>query len=419
MFKFLHTADIHLDSPLRGLENYEDAPVEQIRQATRRAFDNLIELALEEAVHFMLIAGDLYDGDWKDYNTGLYFIERMSRLRKAGIKVFLVSGNHDAASQITRTLQLPDNVTQFSGKSPETEIIEDLQVAIHGQSYKHRVVEENLAQGFSTKQEDCFNIGLLHTSLNGREGHEPYAPCSRADLTSKGYDYWALGHVHQRETVLEDPWIIFPGNIQGRHIRESGSKSAALVTVEDGNLIELEHREVDVLRWSLCQVDITRCSHIEEINLLVRQAFVDEQSRSEGRTLAVRLVITGTSSFHSTLREEGAERTRAFREIAVGLGELWLEKVVFETQPDMDIDLQTGSGTPFEDLLKAVTELNLTPDSILKLVPEISDLKSKLPSEALQEDTIYLSDEPGAIAELATEVKELLIASLLKQGGVE
>ncbi len=419
MFKFLHTADIHIDSPLRGLESYEDAPVEQIRQATRRAFDNLIDLAIEEQVSFILIAGDLYDGEWKDYHTGLFFIDRMSRLRKAGIRAFLVSGNHDAASQITRTLQLPDNVKQFPNNKPGTDIIENINVAIHGQSYKQRVVDDNLAAEFPKRREGCFNIGLLHTSLNGREGHEPYAPCSKDDLLSKGYDYWALGHVHQFEIVSKNPRIVFPGNIQGRHIKETGAKSAILVSVEDGNIIDIEQREVNVLLWAECQVDITGCSNIEDIDLLVRQTLVDKQNQAGGKILAVRLVITGTSPFHSKMREEGTERIRNFREIAVGLGDIWLEKVKFETRSDTSFEIPTGSGSPFDGLLKAVADLDLTPDSVLRLAPDISDLKSKLPVEVLQDDAIYLSDRPEATIELADEVKELLITSLLKQGRPE
>jgi exonuclease SbcD len=120
MFTFIHTADIHLDSPLRGLEVHDDAPVAEIRGATRRAFDALIDLAIDEAAAFIVIAGDLYDGDWKDYNTGLYFAGRMGRLARAGIRVFLVAGNHDAASQITKAIPWPDNVHVFSSRKPES-----------------------------------------------------------------------------------------------------------------------------------------------------------------------------------------------------------------------------------------------------------------------------------------------------------
>src|SRR6185437_649372 len=117
---FLHAADIHLDSPLKGLERYENAPVGRIRGATRRAFTRLIDLAVEKAVDFVLIAGDLYDGDWRDYNTGLYLVRQLGRLRDANINVYAIAGNHDAANKMTRSLRLPDNVRLLSHEQPQT-----------------------------------------------------------------------------------------------------------------------------------------------------------------------------------------------------------------------------------------------------------------------------------------------------------
>ncbi len=229
--------------------------MEQIRLAARRAFDNLVQLAIDEQVAFVLLAGDLYDGDWKDYNTGIYFVNRMGRLREAGIPVIMVSGNHDAASQITRSLKLPDNVTLFPHRSVGTLHLDHLGVAIHGQSFSARSVMDDLVRNYPQGDPLLFNIGLLHTSLNGRPGHEPYAPCTLDALRSKGYQYWALGHIHQREEICRDPWVVFSGNIQGRHIRETGPKGCTLVSVDEGRVISVEERELDVLRWEVCRVD--------------------------------------------------------------------------------------------------------------------------------------------------------------------
>ena len=178
MFKFIHTADIHLDSPLRGLEAHEGAPVEEIRGATRRAFTSMVDLALQEPVDFILIAGDVFDGDWKDYNTGLYFIKQVRRLSETRIQVFIISGNHDAAGKMTRTLPYPDNVHVLSSRKPETQIIEDLKVAVHGQSFSKVAITDNLALDYPDPVPGHFNIGLLHTCGGGREGHAPYAPCT-------------------------------------------------------------------------------------------------------------------------------------------------------------------------------------------------------------------------------------------------
>lgn len=417
MVKFIHTADIHLDSPLKGLETHEDAPVDEIRGATRRAFDNLIDLTIEENVDFILISGDLYDGNWKDYNTGLFFASRMGRLSKAGIKVFIVSGNHDAASQITRAMPLPENVTLFSPRKPKSVKLENLGVIIHGQSYSFRVMTENLASQYPRNDSGYFNIGLLHTSLTGREGHEDYAPCSLDDLNSKGYEYWALGHVHKREVVSQDPWIVFPGNIQGRHIRETGPKGATLVTVEDGQIIEVEERELDVLRWAVCRLDMSQCETSDGVYDAVRQAFEQELDNADGRTLAIRLILTGKCPLHTQLLDHTAQWTEEFRGIAAELGNVWLEKVKFQTSRKVSIEEIFGQGTPIAGLLQSIQNIELNGDTLLKQVPELSALKSKLPAEIHNSNEPFLDSSPDKIAELRTEVQEFLIAKLLQHGG--
>ncbi|MCP4116958.1 MAG: DNA repair exonuclease [Desulfobacteraceae bacterium] len=415
MVKFIHTADIHLDSPLKGLEAHEDAPVEEIRGATRRAFDNLIDLALGEEVDFILIAGDLYDGDWKDYNTGLFFAARMGRLAKAGIKVFIVSGNHDAASQITRAMPLPDNVTLFSPRKPQSVKLDDLGVIIHGQSYSFRAVTENLALQYPRNDAGYFNIGLLHTSLTGREGHEDYAPCTLDELKSKGYDYWGLGHVHRREIVSEDPWIVFPGNLQGRHIKETGAKGATLVTVEEGRIVGVEARELDVLRWAGCRVDLSECETVDSVYDAVRQGIEQELDRAGGKTLALRLVLTGKCPVHAQLLDRTARWTEEFRGIAVGFGEVWLEKVKFQTSRKVETGEIFGGDTPIAGLLESIQGLELDGDRLLELVPELASLKSKLPAE-IHGDEAFL-DPSDNLAYLRYEVRELLVAKLLQHGG--
>jgi len=202
-FTFIHAADIHLDSPLLGLSAYEGAPVEMLRDAPRAAFRNLVDEAINEHIDFMVISGDLYDGDWPDFNTGLFFAQEMGRLNREDIPVFIVHGNHDAESKLTKTLSMPDNVTIFSSRKAETYYLKSLDVALHGQSFRTAKIEENLALNYPTAASDCFNIGVLHTAVEGHAAHAHYAPCSLSDLVDKGYDYWALGHVHVHEHNTE------------------------------------------------------------------------------------------------------------------------------------------------------------------------------------------------------------------------
>ena len=413
--RFLHAADIHLDSPLLGLERYEGAPVEEIRSATRRAFDNLIELATEEEVDFVLLVGDLYDGDWKDYNTGLYFVERMGRLREAGIRVFIVAGNHDAASQITRHLRLPDNVTLFSTRKPQQVVLEDLNVGICGQGFATRAVTDDLSEAYPQGDPQLFNIGLLHTCLDGKPGHEPYAPCSVDGLRSKGYQYWALGHVHKREEVSQDPWIVFPGNIQGRHIRESGPKGCTLVTVENQEIAEVEHRDLDVMRWSLCELDVSASETMDDIYEQVREGLQSALDAAEGRPVAARLILQGACSAHSTLHADRERWTQEYRALATGLSGagIWLEKVSIKTRPSVSFDEALERDDALSGLLRAIRDMELDASALDDLTDDISALRQKLPAELLGGDDPYDPTKPETLKESLEDIKELLVNRLL------
>lgn len=419
MLKFLHAADVHLDSPLRGLERYDGAPAEEIRSATRRAFENLVALAIEEEVAFVLLAGDLYDGDWKDYNTGLFFSQQMARLQEAEIRVFLLAGNHDAASQITKVLRAPANVKVFSTKRPETEILADLGVAVHGQGFAHAAVSEDLAAGYPEPVPHLFNIGLLHTSLDGRPGHASYAPCTVDGLRSRGYQYWALGHVHEREVVDSDPWIVFPGNVQGRHARETGAKGATLVTVDDRHAVRLEHRDLDVFRWAVCAVDLTETAGSGEALDRVRTALDGELGRSDGRPLAVRLRLEGACPVHADLAGASDHWVEEFRSVAnsFGEGKLWIEKVLFRTRPAADLQSAFHREDALGGLLRTVRDLEAGDEDLAELAAGFAELRTKLPAELFSglsgEIEALDPTDPERLRGLLGEVKDLLLARLL------
>ena len=411
MFTFLHAADIHLDSPLKGLEEYQDAPLEQIRLAARRALDNLVQLALDENVAFVLLAGDLYDGEWKDFNTGLFFASRMGRLHDAGIPVIMVSGNHDAASQITRLLKLPENVTLLPHRHAGTHLLDHYEVAIHGQSFSARSVMDDLVCDFPQADPALFNIGLLHTSLNGRAGHEPYAPCTLDALKSKGYHYWALGHIHQREEICRDPWVVYPGNIQGRHIRETGPKGCTLVSVDEGRVMTVEPRELDVLRWAVCRVVPAGCDSLESLSDLVRDRFEEERAKTDGRPLAVRLIVDGITPLHGQLHERALQWSEEIRAVAAMLGDVWIEKVVIKSRKRDASTKNFTDESPLRALLKAVESSQFEESSLVSLLPEFEKLRSKLPSDLLADGDPFRPDADDLSA-LREEVKELLTGKM-------
>jgi len=339
----------------------------------------------------------------------------MGRLDRAGIRVFIVLGNHDAASRITKTMPLPDNVTLLSSLKPQTVLLDDLGVAIHGQSYQSRVVTENIVAQYPRKDPNYFNIGLLHTALTGRAGHEPYAPCTVDDLLAKGYDYWALGHIHLREVVSAEPLIIFPGNIQGRHIRETGGKGATLVTIEDGHITAAEPKELDVLRWAVCRVDLAGCETSEAVYEQVRSAMAEEQNAADGRTLALRLHLQGGCPLHAELHARSARWVEEFRGIAAALGDVWLEKVKFDTTRKTSLEEIVGEDTPLAGLLQTVEELEFGDAALTGLVPDLANLKTKLPAELLDADSM-LESRPAQLDELRGMVKEFLVARLIRHG---
>jgi DNA repair exonuclease SbcCD nuclease subunit len=331
--KLVHAADIHLDSPLIGLSRYEGAPVERIREATRRAFVGLVELCLQQNAELLLLAGDLYDGSWKDYSTGLFFAAEMSRLREAGVQVVWIRGNHDAASQITQRLKLPDNVRELSFKKPDSALYEDLGLAVHGQGFASREVVDNIALAYQDPLPGLVNIGLLHTSVSGREGHEPYAPCRLEELVHKGYDYWALGHVHAREVLSSDPFVVFSGNLQGRHARETGEKGATLIEIDAGRVASAKPVICDVVRWAVCHVDISDCERADDVLEAVRCEIERQIERAEDRLLAARVVIEGSTRAHVALGDDPERWLHDVRAVATdaAYGDVWIEKVVFKT----------------------------------------------------------------------------------------
>jgi exonuclease SbcD len=417
--KFIHAADIHLDSPMLGLERYDGAPVEEVRAATRRALQNLVELAVNERVDFVLIAGDLYDGDWKDYNTGLFFVTQMIKLRESGIKVVIVAGNHDAASQITKNLRVPDNVKILSAQKPESIILKSAGVAIHGQGFSTRAVTENLAVQYPKAQSGLFNIGLLHTCLDGREGHELYAPCSLDELLSRGYEYWALGHVHTRETIHQEPWVVFPGNSQGRNVREAGAKGCMLVSVEDDTVTDVEFRSLDVFRWSFADVDITGLTEIDGILDVLDKTLKQEVQINDNMLVALRIRLHGPSRLHGRILAKPEYLKNEIRGCAAdaGNGNLWVEKICIDTTGMSDPEALMMRDDALGGLLRSIDDLQYDEKALEGMFAEFGDLFRKLPHEYLDDSEAIHPEHKDTLSRVVEDVRHMLLNRILSSGG--
>jgi DNA repair protein SbcD/Mre11 len=410
-FRFVHAADLHIDSPLKGLAARDESIAAQFAAASRRAFRSLITRTIDERAAFLIIAGDVFDGDWRDYSTGLLFAREIARLGRAGIPTYVVRGNHDAESQITRRLDEQPRLHVFDARRAGSFEIPDIGVALHGRSFGSAAETESLVRSYPAARPGCFNIGVLHTSLDGREGHDPYAPTSVAELTARGYDYWALGHVHAYEEVARDPWIVFPGNLQGRDVGETGPKGAVLVDVgDDLRVTRVERLILDEARWLAPVVDLSGLDNRDAAMERVRRALAADISSADGRALAVRVTLVGTTALHRTLAADPAELAASVENAALGLSDaIWIERVVLATC------MTAAPARPATDGLADVVALldDIMADSLAvkeRLAEALRPLTGKLPAAALTD----LGDHDDLIA----EARDLLLGRLTADGGV-
>ena len=413
--KFIHAADIHLDSPLHGLSAYPDAPAAQLRNASREALRQLVDRAIEEEVAFLVIAGDLYDGDWKDHNTGIFFGQQMGRLRKAGIRAFVLGGNHDAESEMTKKLTLPDNVTVFGHRKPETFRLPEFDVALHGQSFKDKAVVDNLAVGYPDPVPGYYNIGVLHTALEGYAAHANYAPCTLAELHAKGYDYWALGHVHEFQQWTGPSTVVFPGNLQGRHIRETGRRGAVLVTVEQGNT-QVERLYLDVLRWEAVSVDASDCLSVADLSRKIGQSLEALLTVDGHVPRAVRVTVTGRTPAHGLFFGRAPQlRAEVLNQIGIiGNERLWLEKVRLATSA---ADRQPGESEPLEaleDLKQILADAAHDPDFLALLERDLKPFVGKVRSDVKEEVPLLAMARAGEFTALVEQVGPALLARLAR-----
>ncbi|MEZ4233372.1 MAG: metallophosphoesterase family protein [Polyangiaceae bacterium] len=409
--KIIHAADIHLDSPMLGLERYEGAPVDLLRGATRRAFSRLIDWCLEERASLLLLAGDLFDGEWKDYGTGLFFLTELGRLAECGTQVVMVRGNHDAQSVLTKQLGLPAHVRELPTAHPGTLLFDELGVAVHGQGFPERAVERDLTPGYPAPAPGLLNIGLLHTCLDDRPGHENYAPTSTQALIHHGYDYWALGHIHSQEVVSREPWIVYPGNLQGRHMRERGPKGAVCIEIEGGRVRSVEHHALDVVRWERLEIDASDVVEVEEL-LVAAGDRLSQLYEEVARPLAVRIEVVGRSALHGELSSDPERWLAEFRRVANEVGSVWLERLELSTRPQVELSALRELGGPVGQLARTLERLRRDPQELAEVCQELAELERRLPRELRDgPERLGLTDAEMTGAELAA-VERLLLPLL-------
>ncbi len=412
MIRFIHAADIHLDSPMRGIDS-SVAKIDPVvyRESTRIAFRNLIDYASDNNIDFLTLGGDNYDGNWDNYETGLYFQGQIARLGK--IPVVSISGNHDAASKITLRLHMPGNFTMLDNEKPQViEIIPGVRIA--GQGFRDQMESRNLAEKYPTLDGGGIKIGLLHTSLDGREGHARYAPCQLDDLRLRHYHFWGLGHIHKHswEERPGDPPILFPGNLQGRHIRETGPKGAWLITMDDeGQCVNKEFLEFDVTRWELIEISINQLENLDDFFKSCEKAFTRRNLELPNKIMAVRVRVTGRSELHHSLLAMREMRDNALlanvQSAATNAapGRIWVEKV------------ELASGLPETAQRIKPAALTFLQDFIHNSVLETGWVEKYLGSDEitrLRQNIGYFA-EPETVSELLQNLSPEMIRELIAE----
>ena len=381
--KFIHAADLHLDSPFTGLRIVNPELARAAQNATFEAFEALVDHAISKKVDFFLVAGDVYDSADRSLRAQLRFCRALDRLADQGIPTFVVHGNHDPLDGWSAHLAWPQLVTIFPGdKVSSVPVVKEGREAarIWGKSYPTREVRKNLVPEFSRDEKTPFAVGLLHCNLGTNTGHEPYAPCSLKDLEKGGFDYWALGHVHKKalREIGDRSLAVYPGNIQGRHPGESGPHGAILVSVENSGKIETEFLPVDNLRWESTELNIAGISGEGELISALENRIAELEDEAGGRHLCLRIALTGRGELHSTLSRRGfiAELETDLRERWAGAGTLvWIERCENRTLPLVDLEKRRRADDFLAGLLEEFDELRVTlKEDKEKLLEILADL---------------------------------------------
>ena len=413
-FRFIHTADLHLDSPLTSLALRNADLGDLVRGATRKALERIVDLAIAEQVDAVIVAGDLYDGSQTSMATALFLMGQMRRLDTAGIRVFLIRGNHDAQSQITRELTFPENVHVFDGRGKPVQagkLQSGREIHVHGVSFAQPHAPASLLPTFRAPVPDAVNIGMLHTSLAGASRHDPYAPASIADLSAHGFDYWALGHIHQRRVHLEKPWIVMPGNPQGRDINEGGPKGVTLATIAEDGTITCEAHSVAVAVFERIAIDLSGIDDWSAMLDRVETVLAQAKRNAAGAHLVARLAVTGATPLAWRLRRDEDLLLGELQNLAASLGDCWIEAV--ELAVSVPLAGEGADAGPVDELARLMHDDVVRSHAYREELREtLSDLLRQLPKEAR---TLLAPDEAAEemlLSELALQGSDAVLARL-------
>ncbi|WP_374723695.1 metallophosphoesterase family protein [Calidifontibacillus erzurumensis] len=408
--KFIHAADLHLDSPFKGLNRLPKPLFDKLKESTFISFFNMIEIALREQVDFVCIAGDLFDEEMRSLKAQISLRNGFEKLAQSGISVFVVHGNHDHLGGSWAQLSWPENVYFFPNHVEVMPFVKNGEKLAHiyGFSYGKRQVTENMVKYYEKKEGAPYHIAMLHGNLQGKVDHDPYAPFTVSELVDKNFDYWALGHIHKQQILHKNPYIIYPGNLQGRHSKESGEKGCFIVEMDN---VHTNCRFVPCASvvWEEWKISIDNFSTIDEFIRDVHRKKEAYRNSDNGRRNATILTIElcDSGAIYKELQDESL-----LKELCDILNEgedveehsIWIGAIRNETTEQYDRQILKSESHFIGDLIKRIDEYgdNQYEEALAQL---LENRKASIYLEALKDDK----------QEVLQQAERLLFNELLKE----
>ena len=362
--KFIHTADLHLDTPFKGLTNWNSELAKRLKNATLGSLKKIVDLGIQENVDFLVISGDIFDSENQSLAAQLNFVEEMQRLTEKRIPAYFICGNHDPLSSWLEDLQMPENVFRFNASEVENQTFRkngEPIADIHGISFANKTVSKNLASSYKVKdQPSPVKIALLHGTVGISGPHENFAPFKVEDIADKGFDYWALGHIHKRQVVWQKyPAVVYPGNPQGRDFGETGAKGCYMVEIDQNKTLDISFVPVQQIRFEELEIDLTGEDTINVLPGKIQEAVTGLNDYEENTSYIIRISLTGRTPLHSRFNRPGEmEQVLDF----LNEGQLdqthftWIDSIEVNTKPVIDIDkIRERSDFPGE-ILNAIEQ---------------------------------------------------------------
>ena len=388
-FTFIHAADLHLDSPFKGLSKAPPVVRERLRESTFAALRRLGELALRERADFVVIAGDLFDAADRSLRAQLRLQRTLGDTARQGVRTYIVHGNHDHESGRMAQLDWPDGVFAFGSSEVECRMAYtrggEPAANIYGISYPTRSVGDNLALRFKRREGAPFHIAVLHANVDGDPDYDNYSPCRLEELASSGFDYWALGHVHERRVLREYPHVVYPGNLQGRSVRETGDKGAYVVSVNGSGAVDMRFHDLADVVWREIVVPIDGLNREQQVQEAMLDALEEARRSSPGRATVARLRLEGRGAMHELLLRAGAaeEWLEGLRECLASPEEtddwVWPESLHIRTSGELRLESVAEEDGFLGELIRRGMLAASDPEKAKELLDEATESLRKLP----------------------------------------